>query len=112
MLAEMIVKGWQINMPYVVLAEHRLGSGASARKQGWDDAPPYSLVRKRSKRFRHSIADQLADDLAADLISTPRAFSTNITRSRQLTATTSACTPRPQWRSMTSGLNGNVHCIP
>jgi hypothetical protein len=108
----MIVKGWQINMHSVVLAEHRLGSGTSARKQRWDDAPPFSSVRKRSKRFRHSIADQLADDLAADLVRTPRAFSTNIMRSRQLTATTSACTPRLQWLSMTSGLNGNAHCIP
>ena len=44
-------------MHYVMLAEHRLGRSTSARKQRWDDAPPFSLIRKRSKRFRLRLRD-------------------------------------------------------
>ena len=75
-LAEVIVECWQINKYSVVLAEQRLrlGSGTSAREQRRDCAPPFSLLRKRSNRFRHSMVEQLPNNLAVDLIGAPFAF--------------------------------------
>ncbi len=79
-LAEVIVERWQINKHSIVLAEQRLrlGSGTHSREQRRDDAPPFSLLRKRSNRFRHSMVEQLPNNLAVDLISAPFAFAHQI----------------------------------